>query len=807
MKKIRSTLLFICCLLFSLIALGQPGFMNSQKFLSANSRWPLGDSTGLNFNTATPSTFMSALQPETGLINAILGGLMYLPNDPMYGIASVSDTKGNLLFYSNGHRAYNSNHQVMPNGDTLAASDAYTGDLIAGKSTLQSTCIVPFPWDSSKYYVFVLNGREDDSLLWVELQDGAPPRSLTYSIVDRNLNTGLGDIVPGSKNILLDSTSLSGGMIAVPGSNCDIWLLVHEYKNPVFKAYHITEAGIDPNPVISTTGTALQGPAACYMACLLAPLANPLLGMLDAMAAYGTRTTMTLAPNGKLISVANFVPFCMTGVTYGVTGVLLCRFDPGTGIVSDGIVVDENLQTASVAFSPDNSKLYMVHNSVFDSMYAMTTIPLLNPDTNSLSPVSEYQLLQYDISSYVPATITASKTIIDPDVITSEFSTLRLYNNKIYVNNDPAGLTKQRHPTGSAVAIGVINNPDAAGTACNYNPLQIPLPGKYFYTFPNQVVFPSDPDTTGNSYLDTTICSAHLDGGFPPGVTLQASTGFDSCLWDNGSTNAVRSINRAGKYWVLNFAKCHSRVDTYIVRHIDISFELKDTVACYNNEVRISPRVTDPDSYTYLWDDNSTLNHRIVGGAQVVSLTLSKGGCSASDTAAIYVFSYIQELGEDRVYCMDDRISLQFDANVPAPDANVIWNTGATTPSITATDTGTYTVTVSSEYCSATDEILLTREMCECDAAVPNAFSPNGDGLNEVFLPVIESGCLIGGFSLAIYNRMGELIFSSNSVKSGWDGNQKGKPVDIGIYYYELRFDGGTKRKEHNYKGSLTLIR
>lgn len=85
---------------------------------------------------------------------------------------------------------------------------------------------------------------------------------------------------------------------------------------------------------------------------------------------------------------------------------------------------------------------------------------------------------------------------------------------------------------------------------------------------------------------------------------------------------------------------------------------------------------------------------------------------------------------------------------------------------------------------------------------IPNAFSPNGDGLNDVFTPVFQGGSDI---IIRIFNRWGELIFI-NKNGEGWDGNNKGKPAEQGIYHYivSLKNEIG----EHIYfSGTLHLLR
>jgi gliding motility-associated-like protein len=86
---------------------------------------------------------------------------------------------------------------------------------------------------------------------------------------------------------------------------------------------------------------------------------------------------------------------------------------------------------------------------------------------------------------------------------------------------------------------------------------------------------------------------------------------------------------------------------------------------------------------------------------------------------------------------------------------------------------------------------------------IPNAFSPNGDGVNDVFY-VYGSG--FKEFYLAIFNRWGQLVFEAEDPRSGWNGTLNGKEMEQAVYVYYLKaaFDDLTVR---TFKGSLTLLR
>lgn len=85
---------------------------------------------------------------------------------------------------------------------------------------------------------------------------------------------------------------------------------------------------------------------------------------------------------------------------------------------------------------------------------------------------------------------------------------------------------------------------------------------------------------------------------------------------------------------------------------------------------------------------------------------------------------------------------------------------------------------------------------------LPNAFTPNGDGLNDAFGVVGEG---IVEMQLVIYNRWGELVFESKSVNEKWDGYFNGSKAPVGVYGYELLVKNGDNQSMVK-KGTVTLV-
>lgn len=117
-----------------------------------------------------------------------------------------------------------------------------------------------------------------------------------------------------------------------------------------------------------------------------------------------------------------------------------------------------------------------------------------------------------------------------------------------------------------------------------------------------------------------------------------------------------------------------------------------------------------------------------------------------------------------------------------------------------------YVKVFNNDLCSATDSLYIKAEPC-CEMTMPNAFTPNGDGKNDYFVPKLEIGQQIVSFT--IFNRYGQLVYESNASGNiiGWNGRDKnGKELQGGVYMYGLKYscsDG----KIYEKKGDVTLMR
>jgi gliding motility-associated-like protein len=136
----------------------------------------------------------------------------------------------------------------------------------------------------------------------------------------------------------------------------------------------------------------------------------------------------------------------------------------------------------------------------------------------------------------------------------------------------------------------------------------------------------------------------------------------------------------------------------------------------------------------------------------------------------------------------------------------VSWSTGETGQEITVKEPGIYLATAENICGVKTDSVFAPYNNCPCDLWIPNAFTPNNDTKNEEFK--VYTNCVIEAFNLRIYNRFGQMIYTSDDMTEGWDGCFS-DPAPVGIYVAVIQYKGWEygKIKNHERLQKITLIR
>lgn len=348
------------------------------------------------------------------------------------------------------------------------------------------------------------------------------------------------------------------------------------------------------------------------------------------------------------------------------------------------------------------------------------------------------------------------------------------------------------------------------------------------------------------------IALVHDCGGFN-GFVTNCTNISDQCivhlLFRNGLGGPVESyhINNNG---VLNMPMGIS--DFMRVGDVLYSF-----VANYGSSTitrMFFPSCTGASQPFYSGPDPPPITYADPGNYNIL-LTVDEGASVQSSVCKNLVVmpQPVVTLGPDRILCEGD--SALLDAGTG--DSLYTWSTGASTPAITVADSGTYWVrTVSFWNCTASDTVKVTvhgnavteidTTLCQgltywaqnayrdqagiyrdtlqtaagCDSIIvtdlqfrecpipilfPNAFTPDGDGLNDFFKP---TGKEITSFHMQVFDRWGAMIFETNDIAAGWDGNVRGSPAAPDAYSYLATYESSLSPGiSQQAKGTFLLVR
>ena len=326
--------------------------------------------------------------------------------------------------------------------------------------------------------------------------------------------------------------------------------------------------------------------------------------------------------------------------------------------------------------------------------------------------------------------------------------------------------------------------------------------------------------------MNITACSAYTlnnktyDSSGTYSQSILNSTGCDSILIDlhltinrsifsfnknicQGNTwfAGGRLQNKSGIYFdtLQTAAGCDSVVITRLIVNANPKPNLGgDRNLCAGQSLVLSPGVFQ----SYAWQDNSTQAAYTVTAPGTYSVTVTdNNNCKAAAVVKIkkLVIPPARFLPADKTLCRGNLLQL----NIPG-FKKYLWDDGSVSSSKDIRNAGTYFLTVTDfDDCAGTDTVTITATDCIV-TGIPNVFTPNNDGLNDFFRPVINTE--IKQYRLQVFNRAGRKIFETSINSKGWDGTYKLQPQPAGAYVYQMEFtDSGGKT--FIYSGSITLLR
>ncbi|MBS1938200.1 MAG: gliding motility-associated C-terminal domain-containing protein, partial [Bacteroidetes bacterium] len=296
---------------------------------------------------------------------------------------------------------------------------------------------------------------------------------------------------------------------------------------------------------------------------------------------------------------------------------------------------------------------------------------------------------------------------------------------------------------------------------------------------------------------DTLLC---------PGTSVQinADVPGTTVLWQDGSTALHRTVSAAGTYHATITAGGCSAASSIQVGVVDLPpVDLgADQVHCAGDTVHLHVA---PGAAQVAWSNGSNGDEVQATSSGTWSVQLSLHGCHASDAVHISFLPVIDQLhlGPDRAYCAEQPLVL--DATIPG--ASYSWNDGSQLATLAVHHPGIYWVHASGPCIQAADTVVIREGPCTPEVHVPNAFTPDGDGINDRFLPVVSEP--VRHWSFMIFNRWGQQVFSSEDPGQGWDGMFGGQDAPVGIYTWDLHYTtvAPVGVIQERLRGSVALIR
>jgi gliding motility-associated-like protein len=183
----------------------------------------------------------------------------------------------------------------------------------------------------------------------------------------------------------------------------------------------------------------------------------------------------------------------------------------------------------------------------------------------------------------------------------------------------------------------------------------------------------------------------------------------------------------------------------------------------------------------FAWNTGEQTQTILPDSSGTYSVQVSLGNCLTADTVNVV---YLLRPGLQRELTLCGGLGLELDASVAGASA-WLWNTGATTSSISVSEPGVYTVLITAGSCIIADTIEINGVSGDGALFVPNTFTPNGNGNNDKFTAYGEG---ITDFHLVIFDRWGQLICETTDIVNGWDGTYKGTIVQIDTYVYQIEY-------------------
>jgi|GEM_PF-1540892 len=301
--------------------------------------------------------------------------------------------------------------------------------------------------------------------------------------------------------------------------------------------------------------------------------------------------------------------------------------------------------------------------------------------------------------------------------------------------------------------------------------------------------------------VDTALCDSNIEIGNrnPQGLNF---------LWSTGSTQSKITVNSTGVYWLQVANQCDTVVDTFrvFIAPTIPSPQIPDTLNICELGDSILIGIPLDAQLNFNWSNNAQDPQQYVKQTGLYTLLIDNG---CEQRSLKYEVLNVAELRPeplpDTALCIGSSLFLDF-SQWPINRIRLNGNT-LTNGQFRFVEAGQYLVEYEQACGLWLDSFNLDIVDCTCELIMPNAFTPNGDGINDQFR--IKSACENFDYRMVIFNRWGIQVFESNSVDDFWDGTYQGEDVPAGSFVYKIWYSSKINGRIHQdyLQGILQLYR
>lgn len=309
--------------------------------------------------------------------------------------------------------------------------------------------------------------------------------------------------------------------------------------------------------------------------------------------------------------------------------------------------------------------------------------------------------------------------------------------------------------------------------------LWINSPGTYSLTIPVQgceyttdIAVQNVPLPIFDLGSDQTICE---------GQSIQFSTGLpnaDLTVWSNGADTAAITVGAAGVFEVEVTENGCSFTDavTLDVQSLPV-FDLGDDQMLCSDEFASLYIYPLPEEAEVTWSTGNVQPSIEVNAPGAYSALVDWNGCTWTDEVLVdRAVPVLIDIVEPLSFCEGGELVVSAENPSNLFPISYNWSNGETTPAVVIDRQGFYTVVAANACDTVSKSFEVTLDYCECPVYVPNAFTPDNDGVNDLFLPIL--GCTTQEYRLEIYNPWGALVFATEDPAKGWYGQVYGQVND-----------------------------